>query len=59
MPRSQAEVRLAHAVASGYAKNSGMSSEYAHEVIDKMHGRKMSSLPTKIRPKKTKIRKRR
>ena len=45
MPRSQAEVRLAHAVLSGKAKGSGMSSSYASEVVGKMHGRRMSSLP--------------
>lgn len=54
MPRSQAEVRLAHAVAEGYAKNSGMSTSYANEVIDKMHWHKMSSLPTKVKPRKSK-----
>ena len=45
MPRSQAEVRLAHAVVSGDAKDSGMSKSYAREVIRKMHGKKMKSLP--------------
>lgn len=45
MPRSKAEVRLAHAVVEGKAKKSGMSRSYAKEVVNKMHGRKMGSLP--------------
>lgn len=45
MPRSQAEVRMAHAVMSGKARHGGMSREYAEEVVEKMHGRKMGSLP--------------
>lgn len=45
MPRSQAEVRLAHAVLEGKAKGSGMSKSYAAEVVNKMHGKHMGSLP--------------
>ena len=45
MPRSIAEVRLAHSVLEGNAKDSGMSRSYAQEVVDKMHGKSMSSLP--------------
>lgn len=45
MPRSQAEVRLAHAVLQGQAKSSGMDEGYAREVVSKMHGRRFSSLP--------------
>ena len=45
MPRSQAEVKLAHAVIQGGAKGSGMSKSYAKEVVGKMHGQHMSDLP--------------
>ena len=45
MPRSQAEVRLAHSVLEGGARDSKMSTKYAREVVSKMHGRKMKSLP--------------
>lgn len=45
MPRSRAEVRLAHAVLGGKAKSSGMSKAYAREVVEKMHARSMKSLP--------------
>jgi len=55
MPRSRAEVRLAHAVAQGMARGSGMSKDYAEEVISKMHGHKMSSLPERVKPR-TKVR---
>ena len=44
-PRSKAEVRLAHAELEGKAKDSGMSKAYAREVVNKMHGRRMTSLP--------------
>lgn len=43
MPRSQAEVRAAHATLQG--ANTGMSQAYAKEVVGLMHGKKMSSLP--------------
>ena len=56
MPRSQAEVRLAHAVLEGKARNSGMSSSYASEVVNKMHGRKMSSLPNHTKGSKRRSR---
>lgn len=49
MPRSQAEVRLAHAVLEGKAKGSGMSRAYAQEVVSKMHGRKLGSLPAHVK----------
>lgn len=56
MPRSQAEAKLAYAVLGGNAKDSGMSKAYAKEVINKMHGKKMSSLPehaaSKPKPKR-------
>lgn len=42
MPRSQAEVRWAHAVLEGKAVG---DRKYAQEVVDKMHGRHMGSLP--------------
>ena len=45
MPHSQAEVRLAHSVMEGRAKNAGMSREYAEEVVEKMHGKHMADLP--------------
>lgn len=43
MPDSQAQVRLAHAVASG--SSSAMPVSAAKEIISKMHGRSMSDLP--------------
>lgn len=52
MPRSQAEVKMAHVVLEGKAKQSGMSAEYAKEVISKMHGKKMASLPEHTKPKR-------
>lgn len=55
MPRSKAEVRLAHAVLEGKAKDSGMSQAYAQEVVSKMHGRKMSSLPEHLSQKAPRI----
>ena len=45
MPKSKAEVRLAHAVLEGKAKDSGMSRGYAREVVQKMHGQSMKALP--------------
>lgn len=44
MPKSRAEARLAYAVASGDAKNSGMSQSYAKEVVDSLHKRGNGSL---------------
>lgn len=52
MPRSQAEVRLAHSVLEGDAKDSGMSADYAREVVGKMRGRQMSELPDRVKPVK-------
>jgi len=52
MPRSQAEVRLAHARLEGKAKDSGMSKKYAKEVVQEMHGRKMTDLPKHAGTKK-------
>ena len=43
MPRSQAEVRAAHATIEG--ADTGMSQAYAKEVVTAMHGKKMASLP--------------
>jgi hypothetical protein len=45
MPRSQAEVKLAGAVLGGKAKESSMDKKYAREVIRKMRGKSMKSLP--------------
>jgi len=42
MPDSKTQVRWAHAVAQGDAKG---EKGFAQEVISKMHGKKMSSLP--------------
>lgn len=42
MPDSKAQVRWAHAVAHGDVKG---DKGFAQEVISKMHGRTMSSLP--------------
>lgn len=58
MPRSQAEVRLAHAVLEGKARDSGMSRAYAQEVVSKMHGRSMRELPTHTQPRRVKARRR-
>jgi hypothetical protein len=52
MPRSRAEAKLAFAVASGKAKDSGMSAKYANEIVGEMHRRglgAMSSLPKHAR----------
>jgi len=43
MPDSRAQVRAAHAVLEG--KSDLFSKDFANEVVSKMHGRKMSSLP--------------
>jgi hypothetical protein len=53
MPESQAQVRLAHAVAEGGAR-SAMPPKVAREIIEKMHGRKMGSLPEKAATRKRK-----
>jgi len=44
MPRSRAEVRWAHA---------HPGNTYAREVIEKMHGRSMRSLPERARKKRS------
>ncbi len=49
MPRSQAEVRLAHAVLEGKARSSGMSHAYAQEVVSKMHGKSLRTLPMHVK----------
>lgn len=49
MPDSQAQVRYAHVVLAGKAKKKGMDKATAAEIVDKMHGKKMSSLPKKVR----------
>jgi hypothetical protein len=46
MPRSQAEVRWAHAVLEGTIKG---DRDYAQEVVSKMHGRSLSSLPQHVK----------
>lgn len=43
MPESQAQLRLAHAVAEGNSK--AMPKKTAEEMINAFHGRKMSELP--------------
>lgn len=48
MPESKAQVRWAHAVLGGDASG---DKKFAAEVVDKMHGRKMSSLPERKGPK--------
>lgn len=47
MPESQAQVRLAHAILSGKARKSGMPHGVAAEIVNKMHGRSLKSLPKK------------
>ncbi len=49
MPDSQAQVRWAHAVAEGKASG---DQAFAREVIEQMHGRRMSSLPEHAGKKK-------
>lgn len=43
MPHSKAQVRLAHAVMEG--KSHAMPKSVAQEMISKMHGKSMKSLP--------------
>jgi hypothetical protein len=52
MPKSQAEVRMAHAVLGGKAKDKGMGMDYAREVVEKMRGKSMKSLPEHKKEKK-------
>lgn len=54
MPESRAQVRLAHAVLGGHAKSS-MPAKVASEIVEKMHGRKMSSLPAKKKARKFRL----
>ena len=49
MPESRAQVRWSHAVDSGSIPG---DKTFAREVIGKMHGRKMSSLPARKTKKK-------
>jgi len=50
MPDSQAQVRYAHAVLSGKGqKKNGMDKKTAAEIVGKMHGKKLSSLPKRVR----------
>jgi len=56
MPDSRAQVRLAHAVVEGGAKSS-MPISAAKEILRKMHGRHMSSLPEKVSDKQKTLRK--
>ena len=50
MPRSQAEVKCAHAKTQGTGCEK-MPLRYAEEVVSKMHGRKVSDLPKKAKPR--------
>ena len=52
MPESRAQVRWAHAAASGSAPG---DATFAREVISKMHGRKMSSLSERKGKKKSRL----
>jgi hypothetical protein len=50
VPDSQAQVRYAHAVLSGKAKKKdGMDKKTAQEIVNKMHGRRLKSLPKRVR----------
>ena len=49
MPKSRAQVRLAHAVLAGDSSKLPMS--LAREMVSKTRGRKMSSLPERKRKK--------
>lgn len=51
MPESQRQVRHAHAVLSGSARKGSMSREVAREIVEEMHGRRMSDLPKRKRRK--------
>ena len=44
MPDSQAQVKMARAVLSGKA-GGPMPKTVAHEIVEKMHGKKMGALP--------------
>ncbi len=44
MPDSKAQVRAAHAALNGES-TIGMSKDFARDVVQGMHGKKMSSLP--------------
>lgn len=55
MPASKAEIRLAHAVRGGKAKNAKMTPEYADEVI--RAARKMSQSEFDALPERKKKRK--
>lgn len=50
MPDSRAQVRAAHATLEG--KSNILPQSVAKEIVAKMHGRKMSSLPEKVGKKK-------
>ncbi len=47
MPESKSQVRLAHAVLSGQARDASMSRGIAREIVREMHGRRLSRLPEK------------
>lgn len=51
MPRSQQEVKAAHATLEG--ADTSMSQAYAREVVEKMHGRSLKSLPVRAKKKAT------
>jgi hypothetical protein len=51
MPESRQQVKLAHAVLSGSARDTSMPAKVAAEIVSKMHGRSMKSLPLRKRKK--------
>ena len=56
MPQSRAQVRLAHSVVEG--KSDILPQSVAQEIVSKMHGRSMSSLPEKAKKKRNPDKKR-
>lgn len=54
MPESQAQVGLAAAVLSGKARKKGMPRSVAREILDKMKGRSVESLPKRAYEKEKK-----
>jgi len=54
MPESRAQVRWAHAVLGGGASG---DRGFAQEVVSKMHGKKMSSLPERAGRKVHRVKK--
>jgi signal transduction histidine kinase len=54
MPDSKSQVRLAHAVLEGTAKGTGMGKSFAREIVHKMRGKRMASLPQHVKKGSTK-----